>query len=412
VRQHPEKIEAYMNNLLIIEPHMNGHHGVYLRWIVQGAVERNIRVFLGTFEDSVTHPFFKKILKECQDALEIITLPTPDIDYMKDRSTGGLVRRELAYQKLFRQFYNKARRIFQPDFVFFPYLDYCTYAIAILGSPFGCTPWAGIVMRPSFHYKKMGIIGPNSRLLWFKKILFYRLVQQKSLCALFAIDPTLDMYIKDKLPSGTEKLHYLPDPANFNGNISKDDSRKAIKVPQDAVLVLVYGAISLRKGIDALLNTVSLQEALSNVHILLAGKQEPEIQSLLKSHNVKQLLMSERLHQMNKFISEEEEYLVFKASDIVWLGYREHYTMSGVIVQAGRMGLPVIACKEGVIGWLTNENKLGVVIDVLYEKDISEAVKQLMVNRSMVTKYGESGKRYFSGHTVEQFVKTIFDALV
>ena len=152
-----------MKNLLIIEPHMNGHHGVYLRRIVHGALERNCRVFIGTLEDSLSHPLFAKMLEECRNSLEIITLPPPVIDYMKDTSTGGLIRRELAYRKLFKRFYNKALRIFQHDFVFLPYLDYCTYAIAILGSPFGCTPWAGIVMRPGFQYEKMGLIGPRSR---------------------------------------------------------------------------------------------------------------------------------------------------------------------------------------------------------------------------------------------------------
>ena len=219
------------------------------------------------------------------------------------------------------------------------------------------------------------------------------------------------MYTKDKLLAGEEKLHYLPDPAIFNGNISKDAARQAIKIPQDAVLVLVYGAISLRKGIDALLNTVATREALSNVHILVAGKQEPEIESLLKSYKVKPLLMAGRLHQMNKFISDEEELLVFRASDSVWLGYREHYTMSGVIVQAGRMGLPVIACKEGVTGWLTKENKLGIVIDSLNGIDIFESVKELMINNPNFVNYGKSAKRYFANHTVSQFVKTIFDAL-
>jgi glycosyltransferase involved in cell wall biosynthesis len=401
-----------MKNVLIIEPHMSGHHGVYLRWIVRGALERDFRVLIGTFEDSLTNPLFKIILQEFQDVLEIITLPTPAIDYMKDTSTGGLLRRELVYRKMFRKFYNKALRSFQLDRVFIPYLDYCTYAIAILGSPFGHTPWAGIVMRSAFHYKEMGIIGPNSRLLWSKKILFFRLLKQKSLRAMFTIDPTLDMYIKDKLPASAEKLHYLPDPADFDGNISKDAARQVLQIPQDAVVVLVYGTISLRKGIDALLTTVANQKALSNVHILLAGRQEPKEESLLQSTAAGQLLMSARLHQMNRFISDEDEYIVFKASDIVWLGYSGHYTMSGVIVQAGRMRLPVVACKEGVIGWLAKEHGLGIVIDGLNEKDISESVQKLMVSNSICIKYGESGKRHFCGHTVEQFVKTIFDALV
>jgi len=404
-------IKIDMKNLLIIEPHMSGHHGIYLRWIVRAALERNCRISIGTFEGSLIFPLFKEMLNEFRNSIEVITLPTPVIDYMKDISTGGLIRRELAYRKLFKRFYNKALRSFQPDWVFLPFLDYSTYATAIVGSPFGETPWAGIVMRPAFHYKEMGIIGPNSCLLWFKKILFYWLLQQKSLRALFTIDPTLEMYIKDKLPTGVEKLHYLIEPANFDGNISKDASRQVLKIPPDVVLVLVYGVINSKKGIDVLLTALAAQEALSNVHILVAGRQQPKEEILLQSSAAKQLLMSGRLHQMNKFISDEEEFLVFKASDIVWLGYRKHYTMSGVIVQAGRMGLPIIACKGGVIGWLTKKNKLGIITDGLNEKDISESVKQLLIKNPNGVNYGKFAKRYFSNHTVSQFVKTIFDAL-
>ncbi len=401
-----------MKNLLIIEPHMSGHHSVYLQWIVRAALKEDCRVLIGTFEDNLTHPLFKTIIQESPNILEIFTLPTPVKNFMKDTSTGGLLRREVIYRKIFGKFYNKAMRSFQVDRVFIPYLDYCTNAIAMLDSPFGQTSWAGITMRTAFHYNKMGIIGPDSRLLWFKKILFYRLVQGKSLCALFTIDPTLFMYIKKKRPFGSEKVHYLPYQSDFEGNISKDAARQTIKIPQNAVLILVYGAISLRKGLDALLNTVATQEALSNIHILLAGIQEPETESLLKSCKLNQLLLAGRLHQMNKFVSEEEEYLAFKASDIVWLGYREHYTMSGVIIQAGRMGLPVISCKEGVIGWLTKKHNLGIVIDELNEKYISKSVQKLIVNDSICIKYGESGKRYFSSGMADQFVKTISAALV
>jgi len=62
-----------MKNLLIIEPHMSGHHGVYLRWIVRAALERNCRISIGTFEDSLTHPLFKKVLDEFRDSFEVLT---------------------------------------------------------------------------------------------------------------------------------------------------------------------------------------------------------------------------------------------------------------------------------------------------------------------------------------------------
>lgn len=398
-----------MKNLLIIEPHMNGHHGVYLRWIVRGALERDCRVLIGTFEDSLRHPIFEAIVEKCQGTPEVITLPTLSTDYMSNTGTGGLLRRELAYRKLFKQLYHKMLQRAWPDFVFLPFLDYCTYAIALIGSPFGRTPWGGIVMRPVFHYKEMGLIGPNSCLLRPKEILFLRMLKQKENRALFTIDPSFDRYIKNKGSAGAEKLHYLPNPTEIEGDMTKQEARRALDIPENAVVVLVYGAISLRKGVDVLL-TAALEFS-SEVHILFAGRQDPEVDCLLQSSMAKHLLISGRLHQMNKFLTDEEEYMAFKASDVAWLGYRNHYTMSGVLVQAGRLGLPVIACKEGLLGWLTQKHKLGVVVDTLDEKVVAEAINRLVSSKANLVCYGEAGKEYFSGHTADRFVTTIFESI-
>jgi len=408
----PGKNEAYMNSLLIIEPHMNGHHGVYLRWIVQGAVERNFRVFLGTFEDSVTHPLFKNILEEYRDALEIITLSTPDIDYMKDTSTGGLVRRELAYRKLFRRFYHKTLQRTRPDFVLLPFLDYCTYAIALLGSPFGQTPWAGIVMRPAFHYKVMGIIGPRSLLLMPKKLLFFHLLAQKKLRSLFTIDPSLFEYLKTGSSSSGQKAHYLRDPSEFKDNIEKDVARRLLCLPKDAIVLLVYGTINYRKGVDALLSAAAHPNFPANVHILLAGRQGPKAERLLCSNLGEYLMSSGRLHVINKYLADEEESIVFKAADIVWLVHRKHYTMSGTLVQAGRIGLPIVACEEGLIGWFAKKYDLGVLLYGLDERSVIDAIWRLVKDKEKFVKYGNAARKCFAEHTSNNFVADIFQQIV
>jgi hypothetical protein len=307
-----------------------GHYGVYLRWIVRGAVERNLRVFIATFENSLDHPIFKTMLGECEETPEIISLPLPETDYMQNFGLWGLLRKEIFYRSLFGRFYNEAIQKTTPDFVFLPYLDYCAYAIALLGSPLRHTPWAGLAMRQAFHFKKMGIIGPRSLLLLPKQLLFLRMLQQANLRVLFTIDPVLNKYIKSKTSACDRKMHYLRDPANLEGDISKEVASKKLLIPNDAFIVLVYGAISFRKGMDVLLSAMADQEFPEGVHILLAGRQKPEVVRLLSSPFVGSLRSSGLLHQMNKFLTDEEKYMVFKASDIAWLGYRGHYTMCAV----------------------------------------------------------------------------------
>jgi glycosyltransferase involved in cell wall biosynthesis len=407
-RQHPEKIEAYMKNLLIIEPHMNGHHGVYLRWIVRGAVERNFRVFLGILEGSLTHPLFKKILEKYQDSLEVITLPTPVIDYMKDTSTGGLLRRELAYRKLFRQFYHKALRILQPDFVFLPYLDYCTYAIAILGSPFRCTPWAGIVMRPAFQYKKMGLIGPRSRFLAIKEQLFFRLMVNRTCQALFTIDEVMHEYIKKYHPTLESRLAYLPEPVELTGTISKQAARQKLGIPEDAIVILVYGVINLRKGIDILMASARKEHFSKKLHILLAGEQSSEIKQLLTFNSVN----SDKLHQVNEFLYDKKEYMVFVASDIIWMVYEKHYGPSMVMAQAGRMGLPVIACKDGVIGWKTSKHGLGITVPNFEIDQIVTAINHMVENMEKFNRFSKNCKYTFRDFNPQYFAAVIFDGII
>ena len=54
---------------------------------------------------------------------------------------------------------------------------------------------------------------------------------------------------------------------------------------------------------------------------------------------------------MNRYLNMDEENMVFSAADVVWLGYQGHYHMSGVLVQAGVMGLPVVASDEGLMAF-------------------------------------------------------------
>ena len=398
-----------MKNLLVIELNMGGHYGVYLRRIVRGALERDYRVFIGTFEDNQGHPLFKSILDEGQGTLEVITLPTPTTDYMSNTGTGGLLCRELAYRKLFRRFYHKTLQRARPDFVFLPFLDYCVYAIGLLGSPFGHTPWAGLAMRPAFHFKKMGIIGPRSLLLLPKQLLFLRMLQQKNFRALFTFDPSLYEYLKNKSSSCAEKVYYLRDPAEFEGDLRKEDARTLLQIPKEAVVILAYGTINYRKWVGILLSVAADPDFPSTVHILLAGQQGPDAERLLRSNLGERLMSSGRLHEINKFLADEVEYMVFKASDIAWLGYCGHYTMSGgILVQAGRMGLPAIACKEGLIGWFAKKYDIGVVIKNFNEKGIIEALQKLVANK---VGHEEHINPLFSCLTVREYERIIFEAI-
>lgn len=399
-----------MERVLIIEPHMSGHHGVWLGWLVPGLLEHGYHILIATLEYSLKHPVMQKLICKYGDIVKTIVLS----DMKKCRQRGNvfsLVKREFCYRHLFQRFYCESIKRGSVDVVLVPYLDYCAYATGLLGSPFGETPWLGLVMRPAFHYRAMGITAPHRGLDIIKRQLFFRLLSNKTLKKCFTIDETLIDFVEKKDQPNSCRLLYLPDPIKFNGTGSREEARRLFGIPQDASVILVYGALTLRKGIEALLKAVCEPETPGMIHVMLAGKQDEEVKNLLRSAEAKRLLSKGRLHQIDMHIDSEKEYAVYRAADIVWVGYRGHYQMSGILVQAGMMALPVIACNEGVIGWLTKKHGTGLIVSISDAKEVARAIRHLEKLPEIRKEYGLQGQRAFSKNTVNYALDRILYGL-
>ena len=393
-----------MRSVLIIEPQIEGHHGVYLCWLIKEALKRDYQIHLATLSYCVQHPIMETICQEAKSSLQVVTVPDPPFTVGNHGKLLSLVQREFYYHKLFGMLFQKAREKGLFDHVLVAYMDICSNAMALLGSPFGTVPWSGIIMRPAFHYKGMGVKGPGSLLTSAKKLLFFHLLRNQYLDTLFSIDPILLQFVSEKKPAFSKHLRFLPGPISFEGDIARHEARNELKIPANAVLVLIYGAVSFRKGFDFLLAATQCLDFPEEVHILIAGVQDQDSSQFLKESQAAQKLMhSGRLHLLNAFLNNKNETMVFAAADIVWLGYRQHYGMSGVLIQAGKLKLPVIACEEGLLGWLTKKHQLGLAIKVSDQKAVAEAVRFLVQNKGASKTFGENGQLFSSEHTPEHF---------
>lgn len=402
-----------MRTLLIVEPLCDGHRMGYVRWIAKAACGSGFQTTFATLDASKNHPLFQVMLEECKSQLRIVTL-AEDVRHT-DRRTDilGLARRELHFYRLFGRLFRESAGIQEPDVVLVPYIDHCAQAMALLGSPFNETPWAGIFLRPFSHFSRMGLHGPPpSMILKIKEKTFLRLMTNRNLRTLFTIDEVFNEFMLAHHPALARKLQLLNDPAELVGATSKEGARQAFGIPQDAFLILLYGSISSRKGLDKLLLSFRDRAIPSKVHVLLAGKQDESAAALLQEPIAQELTEQGRLHLKNHFLDAQEEYAAFQASDAVWLGYRDHYTMSGVLVQAGQMNRPVIACKEGLIGWLTKKYELGIVVTMSDQSQIIEAIKRLARQEDDLRKLGQRGQSVFGKHTPENFGETILENLI
>lgn len=392
--------------VLIVEPHATGHHSSYLRWLTQGVTRRGWNAAIVTTPEALAHPSMKATGSDF-GGVYIHTMEDLSSNRRPGNGAWHLLLREFMYWRAFRRAAREVHAKLPVDAVILPYVDYCFHALAILGSPFGGMPWWGISMRLRVAQNPDGGKTP----LPFKWRMADRVLGDSHLQALFFINPSVREVPASWLSiKRIPKLRYLADPAEHNVTALRSNSRGALGVADDDVVILVYGLIDERKGIDALLTILATRRDLSNYVVILAGMQVANVTSLLQTEQYAELLSQRRLVMLDHFLSDVEQAIVFAAADVVWLGYRNHLFMSGVLVLAARAGLPLVGTAEGEIGWLIKKNELGAIASIDKPEEVALALTA-MLDPERRTKSGQRARSAFAHHTVETFGDTVLSAL-
>ena len=391
-------------HILILEAAMTGHHSGYIERIAAAYLEKGHSVTATVLRRDVMNPFNDRLKSRFGNAFKL--LPLDDVKYdVTLKSMFGECGRELALRQLFGHVYRSVHKVKPVDYVFLPYLDYCLYAFGLLGSPFGCTQWGGICMRPSFHYGDYGVIAPKPKLANVKRALFLKLLRSKNLKSVYTIDELLHRFVRERHTAWAHRLQYVPDPAELNGSNTYESARLTLGIPKAAVVILVYGAIDERKGLHELFEALTNPLVPKSLHMMIAGRLSESVRPLMESTHVSRLIAEGRCHVIDGFLDDTLEQMVFVGADIVWLGYRNHYTMSGVLILAAIAGAPVLATQDGLIGWLVKEQELGLTIDINNPSQIIAGLKFFTSERSnQLTKINQ---KILNRHNWEKFTASI-----
>jgi len=182
-------------------------------------------------------------------------------------------------------------------------------------------------------------------------------------------------------------------------------------ISPDALVILVLGAIDERKAVDALIDCLVTDTTLNPYTVVIAGRVAEDVRVYLKSPAPEALSASRRLFVVDRFLEDSELTNCFRATDAVWVGYRNHAYMSGVLVLAGMAGLPIVGTNSGEIGHLIERHLIGVGVDIKRRDDVAGGLRRLLdsdTRRHM----GSRGRKVFAGHTVENFGELVLDSFV
>ena len=334
-------------HLHLIEPRPDGHRMQYVRRLVETA-PKDWSISLSTFSGSVKHPATQEALAAGGERITLVTIDGQTDFERHVRGSDGF-RLQPAYWRLMRRHWLALRPAQRGNLAVMPYLDYCSYAIGLMGSPFGDTPFSGIVMRPDFHWPEQGVVSPAPRQARLKQWLFMRLLANRRLKCLLTIDPSLRDWVVKHQPRGHERLRYADDPSDLQGFGDRVAARRHFGLRNDSVVVLLFGSIDLRKGVARLLDLAASRTFPSEGQVLIVGQQSDEVRALLRQR-VRRLPV-DWVVSVDRYVDRQDEWLAFASADFVWAAYEGFYGPSGVVAQCRQASLSVIHRGSGLIGY-------------------------------------------------------------
>ncbi len=409
-----------MKTILILEISDSGHHPGYVRNILESVDPDSVNVLVAGTPNLVFHSELDPVRSRFTP-IEI-EVSTSEQARLNDFSTIGLIRREFCVRKIYARIWRQAVRNQSIDTVILPFVDDCSNAISLLGAPFGDTPWVGISMRTQFHFPDMGVVvdrplgvGLRASLMRssLRASLVRRLLRQSTLKELLTIDPTLILYAGNQQAREFAKLRYLPDPSYTLPLMSKTEARSSLGIPASGKVILVYGALSERKGIAHLVRAMCLPDCPKTIHVVLAGPQDQGVRTLLESPSVASLIAANRLHIVSGYISVPTRRMaeLIYASDAMWIGYVDFYAMSSVLVLAAQHGLPSITTQQGIVGYLSRMHGCGLPVDPRSELSILEVLQRIASDDPLLDVVAENARNAFPDHSHAEFYRIVSDSV-
>lgn len=157
-----------------------------------------------------------------------------------------------------------------------------------------------------------------------------------------------------------------------SAGLSKEESRRRLKLASEEKVLLFFGFVREYKGLKHLLYAMPQAiERLGNLRLLVAGEFAGDKQAYLALAG--KLGISRNLTVIDAYIPDREVETYFAACDLVVLPY-ESATQSGIVQVAYGFEKPVIATRVGGLSEVVIDGKTGYLVEACNSRQIAQAV--------------------------------------
>jgi glycosyltransferase involved in cell wall biosynthesis len=395
--------------ILFVEPHASGHRmSVYVRALLEAARLRGWECCLLTTAAASRHPAFQIATSSMGHSLRVHIIediqPTLPLGVARSIEEQGRLHWRVSRSL------KKLTPTWRPDFIFVVTMDCLEKALPLLGSPFGMIPFGGLFIGLRFHHAGLGLTRVTWRYARVQEYALRTIASHPMLRFVGTIDPLLIQYLRSSGFKGADKIVWIPDTCSPIVPMGRTEARQVLGIPEDEYVILCYGSLAARKGVAELVRAVADHRVPDHVTVLLAGVPSEDILAFLDGAEAKLLRHRARLIEIFRFVGGQEESQLFSAADAVWLGYKHFSSPSGVLLQSSAAGLPVIASKDGIIGYTVALHCLGECVDPQDLGSVIDCIVKLMAEDGE-SRYRHAGRALALQHTPSRFAQTVLDAI-
>jgi glycosyltransferase involved in cell wall biosynthesis len=237
---------------------------------------------------------------------------------------------------------------------------------------------SGILFRPSVHYETGAGARPAERLRDLRKDQLYRLMlRHTAVRCVHTLDDAFPACARARYRNGT-KVTVLPDPAFPRIQPTAAERALAERAPGGRTLLVLFGVLTERKGILALLRALAILDAATagRLAVVLAGEVEPRIRAEVDAAIAAMATAQPSLwlHLEPRHLRAGEIAALVDRADAVLAPYQRFVGSSGVLMWAAGRGRPVIAQDYGLVGRLVREHGLGLAVDTSDAAELARAI--------------------------------------
>lgn len=239
---------------------------------------------------------------------------------------------------------------------------------------------------------------------WLKKKGFAKLSREGWFSSLLILS---EYYVEDLGKDYPEtNFVFLPEPGQ-RSSISQEQARRHFDLPKDAIILLNYGVGHRRKGLHLVTEALRRIDSPS-LFLFSAGRHNKD----LKTRDEAIALEKQgRAKVIDRYITEKEEAVCYRACDFVLAPYLSHYCSSNVLALAVLAGRPILASNYDLIGRRVRDRKLGILFQDRSVDDLTAKLHEIStITGDPVAPYADHLAIYAEELTVESYRSALQNA--